>query len=220
LYDSGVGDGGMAEEEIISRGFSSMRWPLPKPLYMPAGDALQCSLRLKSFPALAEFGFGLARANVTYIGRLAGPGTPPPAIRHVPWVSSYQQLASTAFGQTNDEFRNPFSDKPWYVQRFTSRVYISTISSDLLFAEWVDASSTTHAVEARLYDSLGYAIVPNFTPAYDVFDGPRAAWTFGRTLGPREQFDLQLRTVDVGDIPEGTDYITQVGVVGFREERT
>jgi hypothetical protein len=73
--------------------------------------------------------------------------------------------------------------------------------------------------EVQLFDSLGYAIVPSYTPVNDVFDGMRAAWTFGRTLGPREQFDLQMRKAggNLG-VTGGVDYWTQVGVVGFREE--
>lgn len=202
------------------RGFSSVRWPLPKPLFMPAGDAVQCSIRFRNYASFVDSATA-AYVTVTYVGRAAAPGSPPPAIRHIPWVSSFRKPSTDFFVHTNDEFRNPFSDKPWYVQRFTSRTYEEITDAGYSFTEtqkFQGIGLGGQAIEARLYDSLGYAIVPEYTPIAHVFDTQRCAWTFGRTLGPREQFDLQLRNSIEPE--QDYSYWTMVGVVGFREERT
>lgn len=224
-FDTGTNLSGVNLISGVFRDFASFRWPLPKPLYMPAGDAVQALVRYRSFPALASYGregFTIDRLNVTYVGRLAAPGTPAPQKRCVPWVAAFEKPGNVAQAQTNDEFRNPFSDKPLYVQRFTSRTYFA---SDSIFfkymAETNDYQLPTYNnlpfTQVKLYDSLGYAIVPNYTPVGDVFDSVRGAWTFGRTLGPREQFDLQLQQAGGTDfLPP--DYLTQVGIVGYREE--
>jgi len=230
--DSGVAvnGSGLASGDSVLRGYATVRWPLPKPLFMPAGDALQCLIQYQGYTPLSAYdggsGFNIDRVNITYVGRLAAPGTPAPQVRHVPWVSWFQKNATTAYAQTNDEFRNPFSDKHWYVQRFTSRSYyegnlILPATTLYRFDEIAVPEEAPVAfpsgVQARLIDSLGYSIVPNYTPVNDVFDGTRAAWTFGRTLGPREQFDLQLQSLTPAANTNRTGY-TQVGVVGFREE--
>jgi hypothetical protein len=200
------------------RSYATMRWPLPKPLFMPAGDAVQCLIRYTPYLPLTSFnegaGFTLNRLNVTYVGRLAAPGTPPPDKRHIPWLSWFQKPTTAGYAQTNDEFRNPFSDKPLYVQRFTSRAYAAVQAGGAsAFVEGPSIPGDT----VRLHDSLGYAIVPDYAPLNDVFDGTRAAWTFGRTLGPREQFDLQLQNLSPTSGTASVGY-SQVGIVGFREE--
>jgi hypothetical protein len=202
-----------------------MRWPLPKPLYMPAGDAVQALIRYRSAPALAAVDLAIDRVNVTYVGRLAAPGTPPPTKRHVPWVASFETNSDNALAQTNDQFRNPFSDKPLYVQRFTQRNFIDINDPvgdvrwffESIAGEGPGLSASPVYFNARLHDSLGYAIVPEYVPLNDVFDGTRAAWTFGRTLGPREQFDLQLQRSGTSGSATSKLYV-QVGIVGFREE--
>lgn len=232
--DSGVTPGGTytfgGVGTTYQRAFSYVRWPLPKPLFMPAGDAVQCSVRVYPYTMLNLFGTSslIEKVSVTYVGRLAAPGTPPAPVRHVPWLAWFQkQFAENGYAQTNDQFRNPFSDKMLYVQRFTMRQVIERtggvgVNYSMYDATGVrgqpnGASATFAYDEARLYDSLGYAIIPDYVPVDDAFDSTRGAWTFGRTLGPREQFDLQLRSK--GSLTDASaPYWTQIGMVGFREE--
>jgi hypothetical protein len=206
------------------RAFMNVRWPLPKPLFMNAGDAVQGLIQYRNLPFTSFGGTmpNVERLNVTYVGRLASPGAKKPLTRHVPWLAEFEKRGSNVYASTNDQFRNPFPDKDLYVQRFTSRTYRrddSVLTGS--FQEVTQFQGPAYGggspwAEARLFDSLGYAIVPDYTPINDVFDGVRGAWTFGRTLGPREQFDLQLRTQ--GTVSAGVDFFTQVGLVGFREE--
>lgn len=205
------------------RAFMSMRWPLPKPLYMPAGDAVQGLIRYRNYASLAAAGLSVERLNISFAGRIAAPGTRAPDVRCVPWLSSFRKASSTVLAQTNDEFRNPFADKPLFVQRFTMRTFAEQLASGALDDQFTETTSYQGTTPAGVYagvqmeDSLGYKIARGYPPVNDVFDGTRGAWTFSRTLGPREQFDVQLQSF--GTVPTaGLTYWTMVGMVGFREE--
>jgi hypothetical protein len=207
------------------RAYMNVRWALPKPLFMNAGDAVQCLIRYRNLPFTTYVGQAspnIEQIHVTYVGRLAAPGAPKPIARYVPWLAEFEKQGTVTYAATNDQLRNPFPDKDWHVQRFTSRTFVR--SDALVFGAFQETVRHQGPIiigenwtEARLFDSLGYAIVPEYTPINDVFDGMRGAWTFARTLGPREQFDLQLRSAGPA-LPAGDDYYTQVGVVGYREE--
>lgn len=203
------------------RSFSSVRWVLPKPLYMPAGDAVQGLIRYRSYATLAAANIPIERINVGYIGRIAAPGTPPPDVRYVPWLSSFRKVNTTILAQTNDEFRNPFADKPLYVQRFTCRTFAENDQSVYWqFYETTDYQGPDLIPQytgVQMYDTAGYNIARDYPPVNDVFDGTRAAWTFGRTLAPREQYDVQLQSFG-GALAAGQTYWTMMGMVGFREE--
>jgi len=219
-YDFGVYQATTVGALLGVEHFATIRWPLPKPLYMPAGDALQCLAHFNgAYPSLVAIGLPVAQINLAYVGRIESPGTSAPSVRNVPWVSSFAKKAGVTYAQTNDEFRNPFM-KSLYVQRFTSRTFVDYPSVGLPpspeFFETLSNQgeiTTEPYTEARLYDSMGYAIVKEYVPVNDVFDGTRGAWTFGRTLNAREQFDLQLRQIGAS-----TAINTMVGLVGYREE--
>lgn len=212
------GDG--INDSPTNRALTESRWPLPKPLYMGAGDVLLASMRNRLSVA-QNASTPIEAVYLTYVGRLASPGTPPPASRQVPWLAYTSQLATAnnVYAQVGDTFRNPFNKTLW-VQRFTARCLNTMNAAFDDQSEQIDGPSAAGGSiwpEVKIYDSMGYAIVPDWTPTNDVFDFDRRAWTFGRTLGPREQFDVQLRSSATG-VVTGTGMRTYIGMVGFREE--
>jgi hypothetical protein len=221
--DSGVdGDG-----DAVRRSYSNVRWPLPKPLWMAPGDVIQAVFTYDAIMGVAEVvPKPPVTVNVTYIGRSIAPGTPAPSTRQIPWVSFFEYKTDDGYLSTTDEFRNPFT-YPMIVQRFTERTFFEEGDPSQNLREELSRGQTPamlntngQFVSMRLYDSLGYAIVKEFAPIGLVMDTSRHAWTFSRSLGAREQFDLTLRTDD----PAGAastpipGWHTFTGMVGYRDE--
>ena len=209
-------DFGSVESGIsVRRSYSYVRWPLPKPLWMGPGDVINCTIERDGTLGLDG---PLIDINVTYVGRTVAVGTPKPETRQVPWVSWFQNTSAVRQIVSTDEFRNPFTF-PMHVQRFTCRT-ASTVEGVLerlaLGQSPANMISSLYAT-CRLYDSLGYALVKEYAPVGDVFDSARHAWTFARALGPREQYDLTLRT-DPTTTAVAAAFTTQVGMVGYRNE--
>lgn len=208
------------------RGFCNVRWPLPKPLFMPAGDVVQAYVE---FASGSLFGGELtATVQVTYIGRLVAPGFNANK-RQIPWVSYMQtdaldgSAAGATFKSSSREFENPFSTD-LHVQRFTGRTYAVSSAINQNFAierPYTNQlfSTSEPYFEVRIDDSLGYQIVPDFVPVGNVFDTSRHAWTFGRALAARQQFNVQVRTGLSGTVIPGSYTLSQlIGFVGYREE--
>ena len=214
------GDTGSAAENLIGsvgRDFARVRWVLPKPLYMPPGDVLRCTV-FNIANAAALGGQPDMTVNVAYVGRAIPQGTKPPLTRQVPWLGFAQNFFTNTntFFQTQGEgdFKNPFA-KRVIVHRFTERSVLYDGSSWLDYT--VAGSPAGTFIEVRMDDSLGYAIVPQFMPLGPVFDEQsRGAWTFSRALGPHEQFNLQMRLN--GTFAGNNKYNVQVGAVGYRDE--
>lgn len=205
------------------RSFSSVRWMLPKPLFMPAGDVVLANVSIDDLALLTTI-FGTdpcVTVTITYVGRLLPQGYMAQS-REVPWLAWWQKAASTAYAESTTRLRNPFKI-PAHVQRFTQRTYDSK-SSGVLTEYYSEESALAQIYNAGTYetikigDSRGYAITNKFVPIGDVFDVTRHAWTFGRELGPREQFDMAMTTENIASIPAGHDYITNIGLVGYRSE--
>lgn len=204
------------------RSFSSVRWMLPKPLFMPAGDVILANVSLATNSILAAL-FSTTpcvTVTVTYVGRIIPQGFVAQS-REVPWLAYWSRNASTLFDSATTRFRNPFT-VPAHVQRFTQRTYKFVSSAPAEYAE-VSAEaqiydSTTPYQEISITDSRGYFITNKFFPIGDVFDASRHAWTFGRQLSPREQFNMQAKTENLSGMPANTDYITNIGLVGYRSE--
>jgi len=218
--DSGADDDG----DAVRRSYSNVRWPLPKPIWMAPGDVIQAVF---DYDAVGIVGAPKppVTVNVTYIGRAIAPGTPAPDTRQIPWVSFFEYETNDGYLSTTDEFRNPFT-YPMIVQRFTERTFYEELPNQNLREELsrgqTPAMLNTNGqfVSMRLYDSLGYAIVKEFAPIGLVMDTSRHAWTFSRSLGAREQFDLTLRTDDLAGVA-GTPvagWYTFTGMVGYRDE--
>ncbi len=206
------------------RSYCNVRWPLPKPLWMAPGDVIQAVF---DYLPLNQLGAPQpdVTVNVTYVGRTIAPGTAAPDTRQIPWVSFFEKLSDDAYLTTTEEFRNPFT-YPMIVQRFTERTYSEAPAIGGLEEQLSNGQlpamldSNNQFISMKLEDSLGYAIVKDFAPVGLVFDTSRHAWTFSRSLGAREQFNLTLRTDDVNGaaaVP-GPGWHTLVGMVGYRDE--
>jgi hypothetical protein len=214
--------------------FYNYRWVLPKPLYMPAGDVLQCRVNRD-----LEFSPSAALLNVvlTYVGRACAPNEAPPAVRNVPWVAHYHYPYSSTYAEMNDEFRNPFL-APLVVQRLIARMVDrgsviiepfqhmvvpegdSTFGGDETMGSFMlpggGGGFGDDYVSVKIQDSLGYMIVPNMTPLGMVIEPSRSAWTFNRKLSAREQISIAFETTIAGGTRNFFD--TFVSMVGFREE--
>lgn len=204
--------------------YGYVRMPLPKPLYMPAGDAVQCYVELDSSYATAVSNDPTVYFQLTYIGRLIAPGTPAPLVRNVPWISSHASLwsALNQSSHTTDEFRNPFT-KTLNVQRLTMRAYDEDPTQIIESGDTnLPAGTTQGWVGIQMDDSQGYVIAKNalgdgYVPIGEVFDTARRAWTFNRSLGPREQLNMQLATRGIDAFGSPGLHII-IGMIGYREE--
>jgi hypothetical protein len=206
------------------RQYARVRWALPKPLYLGPGDVLRCSVQ--RHPTFAANVDPLVtpdiHVQVAYIGRVIASGTPPPSMRQIPWVSYMQKLSSAEVASSNQEFRNPFT-RPLMVQRFTWRSYMS-FGSDFvsltelygLFGDGMHGTPGGFHELIHIEDSLGYRVTNDYVPIGYVFDPFRRAWTFSRPIGPREQFNVKL--LNEGVVPSIRAFITNIGMVGYRDE--
>lgn len=219
--DYGIVSGG--GDMPFERGYTSIRWLLPRPLYMPAGDVVLANVQLfdRAGSLASRFFAGPAcKVTVTYVGRIVAQGFVEDEPRYVPWLAWWTKRLSDAYAEAQTRLRNPFT-VPAHVQRFTSRTYLyDSVANNTLLEQDVDGmvqNQMPHHV-ITVSDSRGYAIVPRFTPVGNVFDTARRAWTFGRSVDSREQFNMQMRSENLAALQAGTDYFTNVGLVGYREE--
>jgi len=195
--------------------FSRVRWKLPKPLYMNPGDAIQCNVFANKI-AIVDTQLTV-NASVTYIGRALAQGAKPPISRQVPWVGWFQKDSDTTFAGCTNELQNPFTSR-LIIERFTSRTYQNGAAgafSEVMAAAQLANGAGDAYCEIHIDDSLGYQIVPKFHGVGMVFDTSRHAWTFSRSMGPREQFNVQLRNAGNAVVNK---FLTQVGMVGYRDE--
>lgn len=223
--DFGAVQAGDLGDGAVARGYSYVRWPLPKPLWMAPGDVIQATFEYIGL-GTPDAGFPEVNGGVTYVGRAIAPGTPPPDMRQIPWVSFLEYVNNTGYQNSTDQFRNPFT-QPMLVQRFTSRTFSNSVTGaveEMLRGQTPGVlNASSQFVSCRMDDSLGYNIAGSakqFAPIGLVFDTARHAWTFSRSLGAREQFNLTLRTDDVNGvapIPVG-GWRTFTGMVGYRDE--
>jgi hypothetical protein len=212
------------------RGVVEVRWPLPKPLYMEPGDVIQCYLDRSNQLNLAA-PYVTNNFNVTYVGRALAPGKKPPPCKYVPWVANYiHQTADDAVGvplssNAGETYRNPFTI-PLHVHRLTQHTYRAIDSTSqyeetqanrsLLVSGLQGLNVESSYAQIKMEDSLGYAIVKDFTAIGEVLDMARQAWTFSRPIGPREQFNVDFLS---SDFPvTGYRYDTLLAMVSHREE--
>lgn len=193
-----------------TRLFYNFRWLLPKPLFMPIGDVLQCLVERDATIAASQV---LNSVSLNYLGRACAPGEEPPPVRHVPWVAYYKHPYTSTASQTTDEFRNP-TLKPLMIQRLIARYtdadgQIVDVNSGLGGLP----SSTTRYVAATIKDSMGYDVVAQMTPLGAIIDPSRCAWTYNRALEAREQLSMAFQTFGTT-----SNYEAYVSMVGSREE--
>ncbi len=205
------------------RNFAAVRWMLPKPLYMAAGDVVLANVSLENLPLLTTI-FGseaCVTVTVTYVGRIIPQGYVSNT-RDIPWLAWWQKNMSTSYENSRTRLRNPFL-VPAHVQRFTQRTYVSVPTTPTGLRRFAEEAALVQLYNSGAYetikigDSRGYAITNKFVAVGDVFDVSRHAWTFGRELTEREQFDMTIKTENFAAVVN-TDTITNVGLVGYRSE--
>lgn len=205
-----------------SRAYMSGRWILPRPLYMPAGDVVLANVELNDRTGEFAAKFGTSDAvtvTVTYVGRLVAQGYKESDPRFIPWLAWWTKASTDSYAEAQTRLRNPFL-VPAHVQRFTMRTFrYNNVAPSPAYEEMERRAmypGTDFYHEVRIDDSRGYSIVPKFAAVGSVFDGTRRAWTFGRELGPREQFNMQMRSA--GSAVANATFYTNIGLVGYREE--
>jgi hypothetical protein len=181
--------------------WSSFKWRLPKPLYVPAGQVLSASF----FRTADGQGVG-ALVGISYLGRTVEPGTPLPKKAAVPFVSLYEPPAGAATAISSElDLVNPFL-VPLHVQRFVMRV-LETSGVQ----KYEDAFSGAARV-ITMKDSSGYDVIGDATPMLEVAFGPRRAWTFDRMLQPKERFVVGYANNSAAVVSP------TISMVGWREE--
>ncbi len=204
----------------LQRYYSTFRWVLPKPLYMPAGDVLQCSVTRDVTLAASQVMVG---AYLSYVGRACAPGEAPPPCRHIPWVAYYRHPNTSSYSTTNDEFRNPVL-KPLMIQRLVARMAYTGEGGaanqgligppgNYVSQGFLPTNASATYISATIQDSLGYLIVPTMTPIGAIIDPMRGVWTFNRALSAREQLSMAFQTTG-----STGDYDAYVSMIGYREE--
>lgn len=207
-----VENGKDSEAVLSTQTFERRRWALPKPIWLGAGDTIQCSIVRPVTGIAAIDNANLNTASITYVGRTMPPGSPPPPIRNVPWVAYYQHPSTVTYSESNDQFRNKFL-KPWHIQRTVAAVTGVNVGSN--FDVYMFESTARYAT-VKINDSLGYQISRDFIPMADLYAaGYGDAWTFSRSIGPRAQINVAFNTYD----PASTGALSpMVSFVGYREE--
>lgn len=222
-------DNAPARTALNGTEFTNFRWPLPRPLYMPVGDILQCIVERDGTLASAVT---LNNAIITYLGRMCAPGEAPPPCRYVPWVSSYQFGNASSYAEVQDEFKNPFL-KDLMIQRLVARyVERGSDAADQTLMQLIGPTNVGPSanypyafalpndalawVETRISDSMGYTMVPEFTPLGVVIDATRSAWTFNRALSAREKLTVAFRRV--AGLSDTQLFDTFLSMIGYREE--
>jgi hypothetical protein len=171
--------------------------------------------------------FSIDRVGVTYLGRLAPPGSKRPSTRDVPWVTYLRRFDLLEPTTSGNEFRNPF-EKPLHVQRFTFNTtsrFVTVPTAPPLTAPSAEFTLQTLSLPSfgstsefypaiGIDDSYGYTVIPTYTSVPLVGEGLTRAMTFGTTLDKREAYTVKLRP-SAGFQPLSL----VVGMVGHRSER-
>lgn len=185
-------------------GFSSYRWKLPKPLYVPAGNVVtsQFARGADTNPA--------ARIVVSYAGRYADGERPSRNEIDVPFVAAFLP-GVVANAQSSDlDLVNPFL-VPLHCQRLIGRMLV--IDSNTTPYGYTEGNFL-HNITAQINDSFGHNVVRDFTDLGLICDTNRRAWTFNKVLNPQERYNLQatgMRTSAVADQ-------ISVSLIGTRKE--
>jgi hypothetical protein len=193
--------------------FERRRWLLPKPLWLGPGDVIQCSV-VRPLTGIAIIdNANVNVATITYVGRTIPPGTPPPPVRNVPWVAWYQHPSEKTYSESNDQFRNKFL-KPWHIHRTVAAIVGQNVGRS--YDQYMFERATQRYATIKLADSLGYEITRDFVPMADLYAAKYGdAWTFRRSIGPREQLNVAFNTFD----PASSGALSpMVSFVGYREE--
>lgn len=181
------------------------RWLLPRPLYVLPGTTLSSSFR-RSSTSGAPFS-GNFTIDVAYAGCYAHPEEPIPKEIAVPFAAVWQPASSAYVISGELDLANPFL-VPLHVQRFIGRLSATFGSS----AGYEEYSLTNGNVTVMMKDSQGYSIIKDLTTFSNAFDYLRRAWTFQRTLAPKEWYTAYVRGLS------GASRVCTVSLIGWRNE--
>lgn len=214
--------------------WSYYRWKLPVPLIVPHGSTLLPTFQYLSPVSPAGLQGSLPNAiecHIAMVGRSLKDNLP--RTLRVPYVTAW--IPDVGSLVSNDRHLvNPFT-VPMRVQRFLGRIaaptafppfgytdslgYLSYRSATPFYPAGTPplAAGVARHVEERLrlYDHVGYQIVPGMVPWNQVFSLPRAELPVGRMLEARGWYTAVLEN-GVLNIPD-TD-VPMISMVGWREE--
>ncbi len=186
--------------------FSDYRWRLPEPLYLDAGQVLSSWFTRGN----DSFTGTPVTVQVSYVGRTVSPRQPRPKVIPIPYAASFVTTLGQTYGQSNEKHLfNPF-DIPLRVQRMTGRTVVGETALPAVAPAFTPVTPQS-AVTLLINDSWGGKIVGNNTGPADVFDLPRAAWTFDTMMPPKGIYEVRA-----WNIPASTQ--VHVGMIGVREE--
>ena len=203
-----------------SRKFTTRRWVLPKPLYMPPGDTIMASVHRTS-----NIGTAIPNitAQITIIGRALPPSTPPPALRQVPYVGYYVHPSTATYSEANFQLQNPFNST-WNVQRLILGTR-NNVQADSGLATgagfYEDPTGVVRYASLKITDSMGYKVTGSsgggFIPLADIAAVQRdSAWTFSRPVPPEEQFNVATQITPGSGTNTAFDVL--MSFVGYRDE--
>lgn len=226
--------GGGGGSDYAAYIFSSARWKLPVPLYVPAGSTLQCQLQATSsgFAWASGLYTPTLVADVTYVGRLLPVDYPVPNTIKVPYATALvsPDVASgntPLFIESKDlQLGNPF-DVPLFAQRFIMRNFnLYTVVVSMLTETYeggapkVTLRGTFNNVDVQIANNVNH---------YAVFDDGQPLGTFGtyghRTLNlfnlemaPKDRFDLLIDWRNVTLTPATPLQSAVATLIGWRNE--
>lgn len=189
---------------------SFYKWKLPRPLYVPPGMSLQ-----SEFSRTADGGPNGVVVSVGYAGRYVDPSLPTLHEIDVPLVCFAEAAGTLASFMSNEnDFVNPYLTT-YFTQRFILRAQETRdVGSGPYLSE---ATNLNTVAQVKVQDTYGVNIVRDFLDWNTgvVFDANRRAWTFNKTLEPKERYNVQFRP-PVGSATFGADLM--LSLVGWRKE--
>lgn len=203
--------------------YSIYRWRFPRPLYVPSSATLITRMhRSADYDSIVTDldPTASATAVVTYAARALPADFQVPKTIDVPYCSNW--IATSTLSPDN-ALRNVFRT-PLHIERFIGHISASdTVAGDSSirdenrvaphnqFASGWSAATRRNNIQMKL--SSGFAITPDPTPFYRVFDPQTSCFPAKLTLNHQERVHVRLF-----DAPSNT-YRPHISMVGYREER-
>lgn len=214
--------------------FSSARWRLPTPLYVPAGAVLQCQLQATNANFLWTGGATLV-ADVSYVGRLLPVDHPVPHTIKVPYATalfspdSLTTANTPLFIQSKDlQLGNPF-DTTLYAQRMSMRNFQLSVTGGVSTlmetyeggAPIVTLRGTFNNVDITVANLMNHYVVFDDGQPFGTFStyGHRAMNLFNLEMAPKDRFDMLVDWRGVTLSPATPLQSAVVTLTGWRNER-
>lgn len=203
------------------------RWVLPRPMLLPAGQAIMASLSPTVHGISYPFSPLSVNVWIAVVGRYAQ--NVMPAKRAVPYISAYQfqRLADGTLERQHPQrvFASPFNDRALNVQRFIGR---------LLGADTGNANIVYDASHGSIGNAVSDAATPTGAPTIRAM-APKGYWAPQDPIPFDRLFDVQRRVWDCPHVLEGVDdlwkftvdsypatnpdlLLPMIAMVGWREE--